>query len=152
MERDLKELLKEWRVENPPAHLDARIAATYSTMRRRPASVWVRSVRLPAPVFALLVILQLASVTAVGYYFFSADPPSPILSMPERVVEVPVVQERVVTQIIYLPAVPAGSSRQRASHAAAAPENENVPMDLTGFRPVSQLQIRIIKGENKNEH
>ncbi|MBZ5500528.1 MAG: hypothetical protein LAP85_29395 [Acidobacteriia bacterium] len=149
MERDLKELLQEWRIPDPPPHLDARIAATYSGMLPRRVSVWRKPVRLPAPVFALLLVLQLASMTVIGHFLFSASPPAPVLSMPERVVEVPVVREKVVTQIVYLPAVPAGSSRQRASHGTATLENESLPMELTGYRPVAELQIRVLKGEQK---
>jgi hypothetical protein len=151
MGRDLKELLKEWQIPDPPPHVDARVAATYSRMRRRWISGWTRSVRLPAPVFALLLVLQLASVMVIGHYLLATNLPAPVLSMPERVVEVPVVKERVVTQVVYLPADAAGGSRQRASQAATAQENESQPMELTGFRPVSELQIHVIKGENKNE-
>jgi hypothetical protein len=71
--------------------------------------------------------------------------------MPVRVIEVPVVKERTVTQVVYLPADTAGGSRQRASHSTVAQENTNPPMDLMGFQPVSEFQLRVIKGENKNE-
>ena len=144
MERDLKDLLKEWRIPDPPAHLDERIVAAYSGMRRR--TVWTRSVHLPAPLFALLVILQVASAVVIWRYLFVTSPTPPAISIPERVVEVPIVREKTVTQIVYLPAVPAGNSRQRAFRAAAAPENEGPPMELAGFRPVAELQLRIIKG------
>ena len=151
MERDLKELLKEWQISDPSPDLDARVAATYSRNQRRSALSWTKSVRLPAPVFALLLVMQFASVMVIGHYVFSTNPPAPVLLMPERAIEVPVVRERVVTQVIYLPAEAAGGSRQRVSTSEAVQENENYPMDLAGFRPVSELQLRVLKGENKNE-
>lgn len=151
MGRDLKGLLKEWQIPDPPPHVDAHVMATYRDLQRRSASGWMRSVRLPAPAFALLLVMQLVSLAMIGHYLVSTSPPAPILSMPERVVEVPVVKERTVTEVVYLPADAAGNSRQRASHSAAAQVNTELPMDLTGFRPVSDLQLIVIKGENKNE-
>ncbi|MBZ5500003.1 MAG: hypothetical protein LAP85_26700 [Acidobacteriia bacterium] len=148
MGRNFKELLNEWRIPDPPAGLDTRMAATYEKMRFRRMPVWLRPVRLPAPVLALLLILQAASMAVIGHFLYSASP-APILSMPEKVITVPVVREKVVTQIVYLPAVSAGSSRERASHATAALENEDQPMELTGFRPVAQLQLHVIKGDQK---
>ena len=151
MGKDLKELLKEWQIPDPPPHLDARVAASYRATRRRSASGWMRSVRLPAPVLAFLVVAQLGSLFVIGHYLVSTSPPPPVLSMPTRVIEVPVVKERTVTQVVYLPADAAGGSRQRASHSTAAQEDTTRPVDLTGFQPVSELQLRVIKGENKNE-
>lgn len=152
MGKNLNELLKEWRIPDPPHHVDTRVVATYSRYRKLSAFSWMRSVRLPAPVFALLLVLQFTSVLIIGHYLITAaNPPAPVLLMPERVIEVPVFRERVVTQVVYLPADAAGGSRQRVSNSEAVQENEKYPMDLTGFRPVSELQLRVIKGENKNE-
>lgn len=151
MGRDLKGLLKEWQIPDPPPRVDARVAATYQATRARGASSWMRCVRLPAPVFALLLVAQLTSIVVIGHYLVSTSPPPPVLSMPVRVVEVPVVKERVVTQVVYLPADAGGDSRQRAANSIAAQENTNPPMDLKGFQPVSELQLRVLKGENKNE-
>ena len=151
MGRDLKGLLKEWQVPDPPPQLDARIAATFLEARRRYTSVWMRPVRLPLPVFALLLLLQLGSVAAVGHYLVSPGPPPPVLSMPERLVEVPVVSERTITYVLYLPAGAAGDPRQRASQSVIEQANTNLPVDLTGYQPVSEPQLHVIKGEEKNE-
>lgn len=151
MGRDLKGLLKEWQITDPPPEVDARIVATYAEMQRRSASGWMRSVRLPAPVFALLVVAQVLSMAVIGHFLVSTSPPPPVVAMPERVVEVPVVRERTITQVVYLPVEAEIGSRQRAAHTTDAEPDTNPAMDLTGFRPVSELQLRVIKGENKNE-
>jgi len=147
MGMDLKGILSEWRVPDPQADLDARIAATYSALRGHPVSRWMRSVRVPAPVLALLLLLQLVSALVVGHYLFFGNSAMP----PARVIEVPVVRERIVNHVVYLPANVPGDSRSRATAPPAAQADDARPMDLTGFQPVSDLQIRVIKGENKNE-
>ncbi len=149
MGKDFKELLKEWQVPDPPPSVDARVAEAYSRSRRRGWSRWTGSVRLPAPLLALLLVLQVVSggVIVRSHLF----PAAQVTSMPERVVEVPVVKDKVVTRVVYLPAPASDALGRRALYSMAEKESEKPPMDLSGFKPVSEFRIQIIKGENRNE-
>jgi hypothetical protein len=153
MNRDLKELLKKWEIPDLPPQLDERVMATYSSRRQQPWIFrWTGSVRLPIPVFALLLLLQLVSGGVILRNQFFANPlPAPVLSMPERVVEGPVEKEKVLTRIVYLPASAAGNPDRRPAYAATNAESEKQPMDLTGFQPVSEFRMHVIKGGNRNE-
>ena len=149
MGKDFKDLLKEWRVPDPPPQLDARVAATYSRLRRRGLSRWTGPVRLPAPVFALLLVLQLVSGGVIFHGLL--NPAIPNLTPPERIVEVPVFREKVVTRLVYVPLPDTDTLGRRALYSSPEHESEKPPMDLTGFRPVTQFQIHVIKGEYRNE-
>jgi len=152
MDRDLRELLKKWELPDPPAQLDERVMGTYFKRSRHAIFRWRGSVRLPVPVFVLLLLLQLVSVAAIlRNRLWAALPQAPVLSMPERVVEIPVIKEKVVTQVVFLPARALGEPAKRTNYPAANAEIEKPHMDLTGFQQVSELQIRVIKGENRNE-
>jgi hypothetical protein len=52
---------------------------------------------------------------------------------------------------VYLPASAAGNPDRRPAYAATNAESEKQPMDLTGFQPVSEFRIHVIKGGNRNE-
>lgn len=151
MGKDFKELLKEWQVPDPPPHLDERVAATYSRLKRPGFWRWTGSVRLPSPIFAFLLLLQLISGGVIVRHLLFADHPTPILSIPERVVEVPVVREKIVTHVVYLPAPASDTFGRRALYSMAETESEKQPMDLSGFQPVSEFQIHVIKGGSRNE-
>jgi hypothetical protein len=149
MGKDFKELLKEWRVPDPSPGVDARVAETFSRSRRRGWSRWTGSVRLPAPILAFLLVLQVVSGAVIMRNFLS--PPSQVTLVPERVVEVPVVKEKVVTHVVYLPAPASDTLGRRARYSMADTESGKPPMDLSGFRPVSEFRIQVIKGEERNE-
>ena len=149
MGKDFKELLKEWQVPDPPPSIDARVAEAYSRSRRRGWSRWTGSVRLPAPLLAFLLVLQVVSGVVIMRSLLL--PASRFTPGPERVVEVPVVKEKIVTHVVYLPAPASDTPGRRAFYSMAEKESEKPPMDLSGFSPVTEFRIQVIKGDNRNE-
>jgi hypothetical protein len=151
MDKELKELLRKWDLPDPSPQLDARVMGTY--FKRRPRILrWTGYISLPVPVFLLLIIIQLVSAAGIVHYRFFTNPlPPPVLSMPERIVEIPVLREKVVTQIVYLPARTLGNPDGRPARLATSTESEKPAMDLTGFQPVSEFHMNVIKGGNRNE-
>ncbi len=149
MGKDFKELLNKWRVPELPPRVDARLAETYSRSRRRSCLRCTGSIRLPAPLLAFLLVLQVISGAVIVRNFLS--PAAHVTPAPERVVEVPVVKEKIVTHVVYLPAPSSDTLERRAHYSMAEKESEKPPMDLSGFKPVSEFRIQVIKGENRNE-
>ncbi|HEV7905421.1 MAG TPA: hypothetical protein VGO96_16390 [Pyrinomonadaceae bacterium] len=151
--------------------------------RRQSAPFWKRllttSIRVPAPVAAAAALLLVAlSMFALSLAARSAPEPV-VLAAPNasqgasapqiKFIEVPVVQEKIITQTLYVPhrnsrndggdatasrrALTrenlAGVSRQNAR----APEAEATPRaNLSGFKPAGEVNLRIIKGSDAREH
>ncbi len=152
MDEDLKELLDKWQLPDPSMQLDERIMETYSRHRRSWIFRRTGSVRVPVPVLVLLLLLPIVSAVALVHNsYFLRLPPAPVLSMPVRVVEIPVVKERVVTRLVYPPAKATEDSVRRTFRSAANLESDKEPMDLTGFQPLAEFQINVLKGGNRNE-
>jgi len=152
MEKDLKEVLKRWEIPDPSQQLDERVMETY-LRRRRPWRIlnWKGFVRVPVPILVLLLFVQLVSAATIVYsHIYTSTLPPVTLSMPERIVEIPVVKEKVVVRTMYLPVQAPKHSSRRISNVQANLGNEKEPMNLTGFQPVSDFQIQVIKGGNRN--
>jgi anti-sigma factor RsiW len=130
------------------------------------------SIRVPAPLAAAALLLVAASVLALALVVRPAPEPvvlaAPHIRQPEaapqiRFIEVPVVREKTVTQIIYLPrrgdgdvrpSAPrenlAGVGRQNAAPARVA--NTATPRaNLSGFKPADELNLRVIKESEARE-
>lgn len=122
------------------------------------------SVRVPVPValaMMLLVVIFFFALRSRGQANLTASTPSAIVET--RTVEVPVIQEKVVTQVIY---VEKKGRRSRGaanqldrmnlnaanSIARAGSDASGKPaMSLVGFKPTDQLKLTIIKGSYQNE-
>lgn len=151
--------------------------------RRQSAPLWKRllttSIRVPAPLAAAAVLLLVALSTfalslAARYapepFVLAAPGSSQIADAPQiKFIEVPVVQEKIIMQTIY---VPRRNSRNEGSEATAsrralerenlagvgrqnarAPEAEATPRaNLSGFKPAGEVNLRIIKGSDAREH
>jgi hypothetical protein len=141
------------------------------------APFWMRlfttSVRVPAPLAAAVVVLLVASsVLALTLALRPAPEPvmlaapnTPHVSAPQiKFIEVPVVEEKIVTRTIHVPRRGtdnmrgdearenlAGVGRQNnappAASAAPAPARAN----LSGFKPAGEVNLRIIKGSDARE-
>jgi hypothetical protein len=151
--------------------------------RRQSAPFWKRlltsSIRVPAPVAAVAVLL-LVAVSMFALSLAARSAPEPVvLAAPDasreeaapqiKFIEVPVVQEKIITQTIY---VPRRNSRQEGGDATAsrrtltrdnlagvsrqnarAQEAEATPRaNLSGFKPAGEVNLRIIKGSDAREH
>lgn len=123
------------------------------------------SVRVPVPVALALVCLSGISVLALagrapigrpstGWEPVSATPSTQLHSVETRLVQVPVIQERVVTRVVY---IEKKSSRSTASNSpnreygvarAGSDNSAETAMSLVGFKPTDQVKLSIIKGNH----
>jgi len=120
------------------------------------------SVRVPVPVAAAIMVI-------IGVSFFalrsrgevSLTPPAQLASVETRTVQVPVIQERVVTKVVYLEKKGQrsrakvnrlkGADLNSANSVARATSSGNSAMSLVGFKPTDQLKLTIIKGSYQDE-
>lgn len=152
------------------------VRANNARARRPGAPFWKRlltsSIRVPAPVAAAAVLLLVAvSVFALSLVARSAPEPF-VLAAPDasqgeaapqfKFIEVPVVQEKIVTQTIYVPRRNNGGDDAPTARRVPSRENlagvrrqNNAPeaataatprANLSGFKPAGEVNLRIIKG------
>ena len=159
------------RLRGPDAEPRATRASSAAARRARADSWWRRALtatwHVPAPacVAALLALILLAALAL-------RRPPAPITSAapghaatPEQrqVIEVPVVQEKIVVRTIYVtrrtpqavkrskqPPQPEGESLAVRGRDDGGPRRP-APLALTGFRPAEDVNLRVIKGGYKHE-
>ena len=181
---ELTALLRVW--EAPPRDESARgrLLADFRASVR-PAPLWRRALtaelRIPLPVAACAAAVMLLSLYALGARALTTRGASAeVQAAPEaavRVVEVPVVQERVVTRTVYVEkkergAAPAVYQRKPEREALAsetttqrddaqkderpAPERDAhagyfTRVDMNDFQPSEELKIRIVSRGGENE-
>lgn len=126
---------------------------------------WMRklvtaSVPVPVPLAAVLVVLVGGSLLFAMNSRRSSPaefvPGSP--SVVTKIVEVPVIQERTVTRVVYRERN-SGTSRGRAlsparsadSAAVARRSSPDSPISLVGFKPANEVKLTIIKGSDRDE-
>lgn len=128
---------------------------------------WLRrlvtaSLPVPVPLAAVLVVLVgLSLLFAMNSR--SSSPEAPLPGSPSvvtKIVEVPVIQERTITRVVYRDRS-SGSSRATASqperansNAVAARQNEpteGTPISLAGFKPANEVKLTIIKGSYRDD-
>jgi hypothetical protein len=120
-DRELDDLLRKWESPAAPARLRAAIfPETPEPWWRR---LWRSSIRIPAPV-------ALAIALVVGLAIWRRPAPAPVVATKTVRVEVPVIQERVATRIVYRDRTPSQT------------------MDVHRLRPVAELRPVIIRREN----
>jgi hypothetical protein len=159
----LKDLLNTWEVPPASSGLDRRTLAAYRELTAR-QPLWRRllTFRIPLPV-AFAGCALLVSVTAVTMH----RPASSTLARVEirtvtetKTVQVPVVQEKIVTQIIYrdrkpAPLTPSTPSRNDNQKLAVANEANGqdylTNTELTGFQPNAEMSLKVIKRNAQNE-
>ncbi|HLL71658.1 MAG TPA: hypothetical protein VK363_09515 [Pyrinomonadaceae bacterium] len=134
--------------------------------------LFTTSVRVPAPLAAAAVVLLVAS-SVLSLTFALRPAPEPVMlaapntphvSAPQiKFIEVPVVEEKIITQTIYLPRR-GNNMRGDASreNLAGVRRQNNAPPDtsatraparanLSGFKPAGEVNLRIIKGSDARE-
>jgi hypothetical protein len=117
------------------------------------------SVRVPIPA-ALAVLL------VFGAYFFvmrtrNATSLPPVVFAEPRTVEVPVIQEKVITRVVYVekknrrfgtdtnqPANPGGTNGVAGTGSDAT---NRTALSLAGFKPTDEVKLTIIKGSYKDQ-
>ena len=115
------------------------------------------SVPVPVPLGIAVIIL----FSVLGLFAFrqqAAPPQSPtVVHVP---VEVPVIQEKIVTQVVYRDRRPTSKPSKRAGITAASestfarsqkPPHDDLPINLNGFKPTDEIKLTVIKGGIPNE-
>ena len=99
------------------------------------------SIRVPVPVGLALVLL--AAVAFISTRGSSVS----VVHVPVEVPrEVPVVQEKTVTQIVYRE-----RPSRRSKTTRIAPANDAAVASLDGFKPADEVKLTVIKGGTANE-
>ena len=176
---ELTALLRTWDVPAQDAGARARLLADFRAGVRRPP-LWRRAltaqVRVPLPVAACLGLVLLGSLYALGTRATTRVEPSStqaaVAPAPVRVVEVPVVQERVVTRTVYVEKKERGAPRvlptqtaereelarrddknERAAETAQTQEPAQgreahagyfTRVDMNDFQPAGEVKLRIV--------
>lgn len=184
---ELTALLRTWDAPSQEAGARGRLLADFRASVR-PAPLWRRAltaqVRVPLPVAACTAVVILGALYAIGTRATTSVGTGLSQTVTEpaavRVVEVPVVQERVVTRTVYVEkkvregaraAVPRRPEReelaqQNAQHERGAATSPNSPnhepaqgqeaqaftrVDMNDFQPASEMKFRIVSRGAVNE-
>ena len=108
-------------------------------------------VRVPVPVLVMTIVaLAVLAVFAVRTTRPQVDQNEVVVRVP---VEVPVVQEKVVTRVIYrdrvqwkISRVPANTQAESTLARSRKPATEEIPATLTGFKPTEEIKLIVLKG------
>jgi hypothetical protein len=111
------------------------------------------SIPVPAPVAALILVFALLVPTVMRAGRQPTAPPPPqVVHVP---VEKPVVQEKVVTRVVYrerrLPAriskrVVDDASKVEGTFAKSQKPQTEIPTSFAGFKPTEEVKLTVIKG------
>jgi hypothetical protein len=127
---------------------------------------WLRrlvtaSVPVPVPLAAVLVVLFGVSLLFAMNFrrSSSAEPISGAPHVITRVVEVPVIQERTITRVVYreknFSTLPGRSSQPDQSRSNGVADRNRAdaeaPISLAGFKPANEVKLTIIKGSSRDE-
>ena len=119
-------------------------------------------VRTAIPIPVPLVVVTFLAFAALSVFVVRtarrpATPSQVIVHVP---VEVPVVQEKVVTRVVYRDRHSPFTTSRRAVNDTSAestfarsrkPATEEIPASLTGFKPADEVKLTVIKGGVPNE-
>ena len=135
----------------------------FEPLRPRAGTGWFAgflktSVPVPLPIgLALIVAAALFVPFAIRAARRDVQPNTTIVRVP---VEVPVVEERVVTRVVYRDRRPVFRTAKRASEASRGEgtfaksqrsRTEIMPASLSGFKPSDEVKLTVIKGGVPNE-
>ncbi len=125
-EAELDEILRGWSAPAAPARLRASVfPGPRAPWWRR---LWTLSIPVPLPVACGLALL----IAVAAWRWTRPVPPvAPQVAVKSERVEVPVVQDRVITKYVY--------RKEPAAESAAR------GFDIDGLRPVAELRPRIIR-------
>ena len=175
---ELNALLRAWDAPEPTAGARERLLADFRAASPRP-SLWRRAlsaeIRLPLPVAACAALVLLVSLAVLATRPPAAASPGVAAAAAEpavRVVEVPVVEERVVTRTVYVEkkerGAPRGVSSRDAARETASAGRADVPraeaaaqraepaagpearagyftrVDMNDYQPADEVKIRML--------
>ncbi|HJP93316.1 MAG TPA: hypothetical protein VJ875_15265 [Pyrinomonadaceae bacterium] len=116
------------------------------------------SIRVPVPLgLALLITFLVLGFLAIRSARQQVAP-APSTAVVHVPVEVPVVQEKIVTRVVYRDRRSkasqrlAGPARADSTFAKSQkPKTEDLPASLLGFKPTDEIKLTVIKGGSSNE-
>ena len=120
------------------------------------------SVRTAVPVPVPLVVLTILAFAALSIFALRAArrPVSTNEVVVQVPVEVPVVQEKIITRVVYRDRRSPSRNTRRANNDPQAestfaksrkPVTEEIPASLTGFKPTEEIKLTVIKGGSPYE-
>jgi len=146
-DRELNRLLASWQTPESPVELDQRVIASYRGHfdRKRGRLRWLSgSIRIPVPIAAAALLLLCATsfLAARKTTSGSIEKPQPVVDTKIVEVRVPVVQEKIVTRVVY--------KKPDAQQDKKGPAPISTPprIDLADFRPVGEIKPIVIPGGN----
>lgn len=114
-------------------------------------------VQVPVPlVLAVILAFAVLGAVAIRTARETTNPPPVIVQVP---VELPVVQEKTITRVVYHNRRSPGRSSNRNLKGpnestfarSQKPQTEDVPASLAGFKPTDEVKLTIIKGGSPDE-
>lgn len=121
-------------------------------------TIFTASVRVPVP-----AALGLALLFGTSFFMLrartqvNASPVAPAVLVETRNIEVPVIQEKVVTRVVYV-ARKGDRSRTNRSDERDVPAitsgsdaSDKTALSLVGFKPTEAVKLTVIKGSYKDE-
>ena len=118
------------------------------------------SVHVPLPLAAALVIAAALFIPLAIRAAHKDVQPANTTTIVRVPVEVPVVQEKIVTKVVYRdrPTIVRATKRTREDSSSEStfaksqrPRNEAMPATLVGFKPSDEVKLTVIKGGVPNE-
>jgi hypothetical protein len=143
---DLSELLKSWEVPEVPNSLNRRVLADYRQhVNRVPfwKKIFTSSVRIPMPLMlAQTALLLVASAFVISSFVKQKPVAAPLVAtnVETKFIEVPVVQEKIVTKIVYTNT----KSKPQIRYISAPPTHEEtvtVNAELAAQVPVAATEV-----------
>ena len=134
------------------SHLNITSAPRPSLLQR----IFATSIRVPVPVGAAVILLFGLSLFFISRAELGKESQSnSIVRVP---VEVPVIQEKIVTRVVYRDRYRTIVSRKRNpanstvnESTLAKSQRNNAAPSLMGFKPLDEIKLTVIKGGPGNE-
>lgn len=101
------------------------------------------SISVPVPVAAALILIFTLPLLLLSR---TREPSVPQIQVVHVPVEVPVVQEKIVTRVVYRQ-----TPQRSRPRITAAPEDSTFARTLDGFKPTEEIKLTVIKGGATNE-
>jgi len=108
------------------------------------------SIRMPVPAGLALLVLFAVGIGWATRVSQKQVVITETISVPVPF-EVPVVQEKIVTRVLYRDRVRNRNENSTANSVVAKTQNEARPTALIGFKPLDEVKLTVIKGGSPNE-
>ena len=149
--------------ENSAAHFSAAAPmALTSRIWGTLTSLASSSVRVPVPAaLALMLLLGAGFVVLRSRGQANAAPPTPSVTVETKTVQLPVIQEKLVTRVVYVDRTRKRGVGQAERTAASTADNSvaralpnvsgQTPLSLVDFKPTDRVKLTITRASYKDE-